>query len=45
MMDWPILDFLLNLINLSGLIAILTVIWMLIISMIGMFLEEIGGRK
>lgn len=44
-MDWPILDFLLNLITLSGLIAFLTCIWLLIISMIGMFLEEIGGRK
>ncbi|HHT7829512.1 TPA: hypothetical protein ACT2H6_001822 [Streptococcus suis] len=44
-MDWPILDFLLNLITLSGLIAVLTIIWIIIISMIGMFLEEIGGRK
>ena len=39
-MDWPILDFLFNLIILSCLIAILTVIWMLIISMIRMFLEK-----
>lgn len=39
-MDWPILDFLFNLIILSGLIAILTVIWILIIGMIGMFLEK-----
>ncbi|CYT69902.1 hypothetical protein [Streptococcus suis] len=44
-MDWPILDFLFNLITLSGLIAVLTIIWIIIISMIGMFLEEIGGRK
>lgn len=39
-MDWPILDFLFNLIILSGLIAILTVIWILIISVIGMFFEK-----
>lgn len=44
-MDWPILDFLFNLITLSGLIEVLTIIWIIIISMIGMFLEEIGGRK
>ncbi|HFR3474259.1 TPA: hypothetical protein ACHU97_000096 [Streptococcus suis] len=44
-MDWPILEFLLNLIVLSGLIAILAIIWIIIISAIGMFLEEIGGRK
>ncbi|CYW67918.1 Uncharacterised protein [Streptococcus suis] len=44
-MDWPILDFLLNPTTLLGLIAILTVIWTLIISVIGMFWEEIGGRK
>lgn len=44
-MDWPILDFLFNIITLSGLIAVLTIIWIIIISMIGMFLEEIGGRK
>ena len=39
-MDWPILDFIFNLIVLSGLIGILTVIWIIIISMIGMFLEK-----
>lgn len=39
-MDWPILDFLFNLIILSGLIAILIIIWALIISMIGMFFEK-----
>lgn len=39
-MDWMILDFLFNLIILSGLIAILIVIWILIIGMIGMFLEK-----
>ncbi len=44
-MDWPILDFLFNLITLSGLIAVLTIIWIIIISMICMFLEEIGDRK
>ncbi len=44
-MEWPISDFLFNLIILSGLIAFLTFIWIFIISMIGMFLEEIGGRK
>ncbi|HFI0577237.1 TPA: hypothetical protein ACGO1P_001635 [Streptococcus suis] len=40
-MDWPILDFLFNLIILSGLIAILTIIWAIIIGMIGMFLEKL----
>ena len=39
-MDWPILDFLFNLIILSCLIAILAVIWKLNISMISMFLEK-----
>lgn len=39
-MDWPILDFLFNLITLSGLIAILAIIWIIIISAIGMFFEK-----
>ena len=39
-MGWWILDFVFNLIILSCLIAILTVIWMLTISMISMFLEK-----
>lgn len=40
MMDWPILDFLFNLIILSALIAILTMVWILIIAMICMFFEK-----
>jgi len=40
MMDWPILDFLFNLIMLSALIAILTIIWAIIIGMICMFFEK-----
>lgn len=40
MMDWMILDFLFNLIILSGLIAILIVIWVLILGMIAMFFKE-----
>ncbi len=39
-MDWPIIDFLFNLIVLSGLIVILTIIWILIIGMIVMFFEK-----
>lgn len=39
-MDWPILDSLSNLTILSGLIAILIIIWALIISMIDMFFEK-----
>ncbi len=39
-MDWMILDFLFNLIILSGLIAILIVIWVLILGMIAMFFKE-----
>ena len=38
-MDWPVLDYLFNLIFLSGIVAILiilTIIWGLIINMIGM---------
>ena len=40
MMDWPILDFLFNLIMLSALIAILTIIWAIIIGMMMMFFEK-----
>lgn len=40
MMDLAILDFLFNLIILSGLIAILTIIWAIIIGMIFMFFEK-----
>ncbi|HGA1413460.1 TPA: hypothetical protein ACIRJW_000521 [Streptococcus suis] len=40
MKDWPILDFLFNLIILSGLIAILTIIWAIIIGIVGMFFEK-----
>ena len=40
MMDWPITDFVFNLIVLSGLIALLIVIWAIIIGMIVMFLEK-----
>lgn len=36
-MDWPILDFLFNLIVLSGLVVFLIIIWAIIIGMIGMF--------
>ena len=39
-MDWPIIDFLVNLIYLSCLIAILAVIWVLIISMICLYLKK-----
>jgi hypothetical protein len=40
MMDWPILDFLFNLIVLSGLVGILIIIWAIIIGMIFMFFEK-----
>ena len=39
-MDWPILDFLFNLIALSSLIGILITIWAIIIGMIVMFFEK-----
>lgn len=39
-MDWPILDFLFNLIALSGLVGILIIIWAIIIGMIFMFFEK-----
>ena len=39
-MDWPILDFLFNLVILSSLIGILVIIWAIIIGMIVMFLEK-----
>ena len=39
-MDWPILDFLWNLIALSGAIGLLIVIWAIIIGMIYMFFED-----
>ncbi|MGC4385458.1 hypothetical protein ABXW34_06070 [Streptococcus suis] len=44
-MNGPILDILLNLIVLSGLIGVLLIIWVLIISMVGLFFKNIGGRK
>ncbi|MEK0401564.1 hypothetical protein WMW75_09075, partial [Streptococcus suis] len=44
-MNGPILDILLNLIVLSGLIGMLLLIWVLIISMVGLFFKNIGGRK
>ncbi|HEL9636022.1 hypothetical protein [Streptococcus suis] len=40
-MNGPILDILLNLIVLSGLIGMLLLIWVLIISMVGLFLKEV----
>ena len=39
-MDWPITDFVFNLIVLSGLIALLIVILAIIIGMIYMFFEK-----
>lgn len=39
-MGWPILDFLFNLIALSGLVGILIIIWAIIIGMIFMFFEK-----
>ncbi|WP_290438409.1 hypothetical protein [Streptococcus suis] len=44
-MNGPILDILLNLIVLSGLIGMLLLIWVLIISMVGLFFKNIGDRK
>ena len=40
MMGWPIIDFLFNLIVLSGLIGLLITIWAIIIGMIYMFFED-----
>ena len=39
-MDWPIVDFVFNLIILSGLIGLLVVIWAIIIDIIYMFFEK-----
>ena len=39
-MNWPISDFVFNLIVLSALIGILITIWAIIIGMIVMFLEK-----
>lgn len=39
-MDWPILDFVFNLIVLSGLVGILIIIWAIIIGMIMLFFEK-----
>ena len=39
-MDWPIIDFLFNLIAVSGEIGLLITIWAIIIGMIVMFLEK-----
>ena len=40
MMDWSIIDFLFNLILLSGEIGLLITIWAIIIGMIVMFFED-----
>ena len=39
-MDWPIIDFLFNIIVLSGLIGLLITIWMIILGIIHMLFEE-----
>jgi hypothetical protein len=39
-MDWPIVDFVFNLIVLSAMIGLLITIWAIIIGMIVMFLEK-----
>lgn len=39
-MDWPILDFLFNLLVASGLIALLIFVWAIIISAVAMLFEE-----
>ena len=39
-MNWPIVDFVFNLIVLSSLIVILIIIWAIIIGMIVMFFEK-----
>ena len=39
-MDWPIIDFVFNLIVLSGLIGLLVVIWMTILGIIYMLFEK-----
>ena len=39
-MDWPILDFLFNLVVLSGLIGLLIIIWLIILGIIHVFFEE-----
>ena len=39
-MNWPILDFVFNLIVLSSLIGILITIWAIIIGMVVIFLEK-----
>ena len=39
-MDWQILDFLFNIIVLSGMIGLLIVIWAIIIGMVHMFFEK-----
>ena len=39
-MDWPIVDFLFNLVILSATIGLLITIWAIIIGMIVMFLEK-----
>ena len=40
MMEWPIIDFLFNLIVLSAMIGLLITIWAIIIGMIVMFFEK-----
>ena len=39
-MDWPIIDFLFNIIVLSGLIGLLITIWIIILGIIHMFFED-----
>ena len=39
-MDWPIIDFLFNIILLSGQIGLLIIVWATIIGMIHMFFED-----
>ena len=40
MMDWPIIDFVFDIIVLSSLIGILIIIWAIIIGIIVMFFEK-----
>lgn len=44
-MDWPIIDFLFNLILLSAAICWLITLWAIIIRMIYMFFEKIVKHK
>lgn len=44
-MNGPILEVLINLIVISALIGMLLLIWVLIISRVGLFFKNTGGRK